>query len=156
MSEFPVDQFALPGALTLIGIRQYTRFLRAVGASRMKHKVTPPAIEGNPEFERTFRAQQNTLEFYPPSLGGLWIGSVFFHPVPASLLYAGYLYGRERYFHDYTEDTEKRLPGFRLSLRFLMGLLLISVLGVGHKAVRYYGDVDLLKLVQDHVPMLKF
>lgn len=32
-------------------------FAQLVGKSRMKHKVSPPAVTGAPEFERTFRAQ---------------------------------------------------------------------------------------------------
>uniref|UniRef100_A0A8B9G901 Microsomal glutathione S-transferase 2 n=1 Tax=Amazona collaria TaxID=241587 RepID=A0A8B9G901_9PSIT len=54
-------------------------FAWLVGKSRMKHKVIPPAVTGAPEFDRTFRAQQNCVEFYPVFLTALWTAGYFFN-----------------------------------------------------------------------------
>ncbi|KAH9514146.1 Microsomal glutathione S-transferase 2 [Bulinus truncatus] len=131
------------------------RFAKSVGNARRQYNVRVPETTGPPEFNRVYRAHQNSLEFYPISLTGLWIGSVFFHPVPSSVLYSVYLLGRQRYFDGYVEKEEKRLPGFYLALRCLMGLSILSLLGVTHKLVRYYGGVDLFILLQEKIPALK-
>uniref|UniRef100_A0A8D0EIU8 Microsomal glutathione S-transferase 2 n=1 Tax=Strix occidentalis caurina TaxID=311401 RepID=A0A8D0EIU8_STROC len=56
-----------------------SHFAWLVGKSRMKHKVMPPAVTGAPEFDRTFRAQQNCVEFYPIFLTVLWTAGWFFN-----------------------------------------------------------------------------
>ncbi|RXM32210.1 Microsomal glutathione S-transferase 2 [Acipenser ruthenus] len=48
---------ALLAAVSLLSALQLGFFARRVGMSRMKHSVMPPATNGPPEFERTFRAQ---------------------------------------------------------------------------------------------------
>ncbi|BFZ23771.1 hypothetical protein BsWGS_26810 [Bradybaena similaris] len=146
-----LDQYALPAAVSLLGAYQLGSFARAVGISRSKFKINPPETTGPPEFVRTYRAHQNTVEFYPMSLTGLWIGSVFFHPVPSSLLYAGYLFGRHKYFKGYVEDADKRMSGFNLSRKCLLGLMILCLLGVHHKAIRYFNGPDLLKLANERL-----
>ncbi|KAK0063629.1 microsomal glutathione S-transferase 2 [Biomphalaria pfeifferi] len=155
MTSFPIDKYALPAAVTVAGIHQMFTFAKSVGNARRKYNVQVPETAGPPEFVRVFRAHQNSLEFYPISLAGLWIGSVFFHPVPASVFYGVYLLGRKRYFDGYAEREDKRLPGFYFSLRCLMGLSVLCLLGVGHKLVRYYEGVDLLTLLQEKLPIIK-
>ncbi|CAL1544452.1 unnamed protein product [Lymnaea stagnalis] len=148
------DQYALPAAVTIAGMHQLLRFTKNVGEARRKYSVKVPDITGPPEFIRVFRAHQNTLELYPVSLTSLWIGSVFFHPVPASAVYFVYLIGRQRYFKGYVENVENRIPGFYLSLRCLIGLTVMCILGTGHKLVRYYGGIDLFQLLQENLPKL--
>ncbi|CAG5136760.1 unnamed protein product [Candidula unifasciata] len=146
-----IDRYVLPAAVTLAGTYQLAKYARAVGAARHKFNISPPDVTGPPEFIRTYRAHQNTFEFYPMSLTSLWLGSVFFHPVPSSLLYTGYLYGRYKYFHGYVEDADKRLTGFVLSARCLVGLMILSLLGISHKAIRYFHGADLFKLAQERL-----
>uniref|UniRef100_A0A0B7ALJ5 Microsomal glutathione S-transferase 2 n=1 Tax=Arion vulgaris TaxID=1028688 RepID=A0A0B7ALJ5_9EUPU len=145
-----IDRYALPAVVTVAGIHQLVLFTKAVGEARKKYNVKPPETTGPPEFLRTYRAHQNTLEFYPVSLTSLWIGSVFFHPVPSSILYAGYLIGRKKYFSGYVEDAEKRGSGFKISIRCLLGLVILCVLGVGHKTIRYFQGADVLKIAHHH------
>jgi glutathione S-transferase len=146
-----IDKYALPAIVTVAGIHQFFSFTKAVGIARKKFDVKAPETTGPPEFNRTFRAHQNTLEFYPASLASLWIGSVFFHPVPSSLLYAGYLVGRQKFFKGYVEDADKRVSGFTLSRRCLFGLVILCILGVGHKAVRHYQGTDLPAICQQRL-----
>ncbi|XP_059145186.1 microsomal glutathione S-transferase 2-like [Physella acuta] len=154
MSSF-ADQYALPATLTVAGLHQIVRFTKKVGEARHKYKIEPPETTGPPEFIRVFRAHQNSLEFFPMSLTSLWIGSVFFHPVPASALYLGYLIGREKFFTGYVEHPDKRLTGFKISIRCLLGLLIICGVGVGHKLVRNYGNIDLFEIIHEKVSSLR-
>ncbi|KFV64477.1 Microsomal glutathione S-transferase 2 [Dryobates pubescens] len=74
----------------------------------MKHKVMPPAVTGAPEFDRTFRAQQNCVEFYPVFLTLLWTAGWFFNQEVASLLGVLYVFTRYKYFHGYVQSVKGR------------------------------------------------
>ena len=45
--------------------------------ARGKFGIKPPAISGNPDFERVFRAQMNTLEWLPIFLPSLWLFAIY-------------------------------------------------------------------------------
>jgi glutathione S-transferase len=45
-----------------LALVEYFYFVMAVGAARGKHKIAAPAVTGNPDFERAYRVQMNTLE----------------------------------------------------------------------------------------------
>ncbi|ELU07944.1 hypothetical protein CAPTEDRAFT_112076, partial [Capitella teleta] len=81
---------------------------RRVGNSRRKFKIEPPLVTGDPEFVRTFRAQQNSLEFYGIFMCCLWTTGIFFHQIPAALLGLMYCYGREKFFNGYVQDAKQR------------------------------------------------
>uniref|UniRef100_A0A0B6YP45 Microsomal glutathione S-transferase 2 n=1 Tax=Arion vulgaris TaxID=1028688 RepID=A0A0B6YP45_9EUPU len=150
------DQYALPALVTLIGIYQLgIRFTTAVVKSRHKFRIKVPDTTGPSEFIRTFRAHQNTLEYYTLSLACLWISSIFFHPVPASVTYMGYLIGREMYFWGYIKEADRRVSGFYISINFLIIMFAMSIWGVVHKLLRYYADIDIYQLVCNHIPILK-
>ncbi|CAJ0918646.1 unnamed protein product, partial [Ranitomeya imitator] len=83
-------------------------FANLVGKSRIKHRVIPPAVSGNPEFERTFRAQQNCIEFYATFLVDLWVAGWFFNQELASLFGLLYIYGRHLYFYGYIQSAKGR------------------------------------------------
>ncbi|XP_031444668.1 microsomal glutathione S-transferase 2 [Phasianus colchicus] len=121
---------ALLAAVSLISALQQGRFARLVGKSRMKHKVLPPAVTGAPEFERTFRAQQNCAEFYPTFQTLLWIAGLFCNQELASLLGLLYMYARHKYFHGYAESASRRLMGFYLSLIVLACLAILGAAGI--------------------------
>ena len=48
-----------------------------VSRARGKFGVKLPAISGNPDFERVFRAQMNTLEWMPIFLPSLWLFAIY-------------------------------------------------------------------------------
>lgn len=48
-----------------------------VGRARFKYEVPPPATSGNPDFERVFLVQQNTVEQIILFIPALWLFSVF-------------------------------------------------------------------------------
>jgi len=72
-----MDPFMLiPGGITMLMLNQVGNMAGAVGQSRAKHKVQPPAVDGPAPFLKTFRAHQ----FLPMSLSLVWTGSYFSHP----------------------------------------------------------------------------
>uniref|UniRef100_A0A8V0Y405 Microsomal glutathione S-transferase 2 n=1 Tax=Gallus gallus TaxID=9031 RepID=A0A8V0Y405_CHICK len=101
---------ALLAAVSLLSVLQQSRFAQLVGKSRMKHKVMPPAVTGAPEFERTFRAQQNCAEFYPMFQTVLWIAGWFCNQELAALLGLLYMFARHKYFHGYAQAASERWP----------------------------------------------
>ena len=48
-----------------------------VARARAAYGVKAPAIAGNPDFERVFRVQMNTLEWMPIFLPSLWLFAVY-------------------------------------------------------------------------------
>uniref|UniRef100_A0A8B9PHA8 Microsomal glutathione S-transferase 2 n=1 Tax=Apteryx owenii TaxID=8824 RepID=A0A8B9PHA8_APTOW len=99
----------LLAAVSLLSAFQQCHFAWLVGKSRMKHKVMPPAVTGAPEFDRTFRAQQNCAEFYPIFLAALWIAGSFFNQELASFLGLMYMFARYKYFHGYVASIKGRV-----------------------------------------------
>lgn len=150
-----VDQYAIPGLLSAVGMHQIIRFAMQVGYARGKHKVSAPATDGPEAFVRVYRAHQNALESYTMSLSGLWLGAVFTHPIPASILYGGYLIGRERCFWGYCESAEKRLPGLYFSYRCIKGLGVLILFGAVNSLSRSYLDFDIARALQDRLTFLK-
>ncbi|XP_065592428.1 microsomal glutathione S-transferase 2 [Cyrtonyx montezumae] len=136
---------ALLAAVSLLSALQQSRFARLVGKSRMKHKVMPPAVTGAPEFERIFRAQQNSAEFYPIFLTVLWIAGWFFNQELASLLGLLYLFARHKYFHGYAQSASGRLMGFYLSLIALACLTVLGAAGIVNSLMNEYLDVNIGK-----------
>jgi len=81
----------------------------AVGQSRGKHKVPFPKIDGPPEFERTFRAHQNTVEQLSGFLISLWIFSIFVEPKIGGLLGAAWVVLRYLYGLTYYKTSELKV-----------------------------------------------
>ena len=48
--------------ITLLTVLLISVAMYLVGKARARHGIEAPATTGNPEFERVFRAHQNTLE----------------------------------------------------------------------------------------------
>ncbi|KAK7494130.1 hypothetical protein BaRGS_00014603 [Batillaria attramentaria] len=145
------DDFALPAFVTFLSLGQHARFARRVGLARGKYKVDVPETTGDPGFVRVFRAHQNSMEFYPLALTSMWVSSVYFHPVPASLAGLVYIYGRQSYFDGYAESSAARLPGFMLSLNAVLLLMGMSGVGVTAALLRRYADLDLAAMAKGFV-----
>ncbi|XP_054028674.1 microsomal glutathione S-transferase 2 [Dryobates pubescens] len=135
----------LLAAVSLLSAFQQLHLAWLVGNSRMKHKVMPPAVTGAPEFDRTFRAQQNCVEFYPVFLTLLWTAGWFFNQEVASLLGVLYVFTRYKYFHGYVQSVKGRVTGFYLNLIILTCLLTLGVAGLVNSFLDEYLDVSLGK-----------
>ena len=83
-----------------------------VSRARIKFGVKLPAISGNADFERVFRAQMNTLEWMPIFLPSLWLFAIYIGDPFAAGLGMVWIAGRILYILGYAKATQKRGPGF--------------------------------------------
>jgi glutathione S-transferase len=83
-----------------------------VGRARVTYKVAAPATTGNPDFERLFRIQMNTLEWLPIYLPSLWLFGFYVSDTGAAALGLVWIAGRVLYKRGYQEAPEKRTLGF--------------------------------------------
>jgi glutathione S-transferase len=54
--------YTFPSLVTALALVVYLVLTLNVGRARVKYKVKPPIMTGEPELERVLRVQQNTLE----------------------------------------------------------------------------------------------
>jgi uncharacterized membrane protein YecN with MAPEG domain len=101
--------------VALLAVAQLAYFGVLVGGARARTKLAAPAIVGNPEFERYYRVQMNTLELFPVLLVGLFMAAKYWSPLWAAGLGVVYLIGRFVYLVGYVKDPAKRGTGFALS-----------------------------------------
>jgi glutathione S-transferase len=113
--------------VTLLAIVLYFYTGVLVARARAKFGVRAPATTGNPDFERAFRVQQNTLEWMPIFLPLLWFFVLYVNDWGAALLGLVWLVGRVLYIRGYTQAADKRHRGFAMQA-FACGALLIGTL----------------------------
>jgi len=115
----------LPAIVTLLAVLEYMFFSFQVGMGRQKYGVSAPATSGNPDWERLYRVQVNTVEQLVVFLPALWIFSAFVNPKVGASVGLLFVIGRFLYYTGYIKAAEKRTPGF------LMGFLANAILVVG-------------------------
>jgi glutathione S-transferase len=98
--------------VTLLAIAFYFFVSTRVAAAHVKFGVKLPATTGNPDFERVYRVQMNTLEWMPIFLVPLWLFAVTLSDIAAAVLGLVWIVGRAVYFVGYSQAVEKRVPGF--------------------------------------------
>ncbi len=116
--------------LVLISLIQYIYFAGRVGATRVKHEVKAPAVEGNEAWERLFRIQQNTLEQLIIFIPAIYIFSVYLSAKWALIPGCIYLIGRQIYSMAYIKDPKTRTLGFGLTFLAQIILVLGGLFGV--------------------------
>lgn len=97
-----------------------------VGRARGLYQIEAPAITGNIDFERAFRAHQNTLEQTVMFLPLLWLVTLYGNEQIAAWLGYAWLAGRLWYVFGYVQAADKRSMGFLVSMLASLGLLLMS------------------------------
>ena len=94
-----------------------------VGRARQRLGIEAPAVSGDDEFDRYFRAHQNSLEqliiFLPAVLVTAYLG----YSITCVVCGVFYLLGRAIYFRNYVKEPKKRTLGFVLS--FFSSVILI-------------------------------
>jgi glutathione S-transferase len=100
--------------VTCLAIAVYFFSSILVSRARVKFGVKLPAISGNPDFERVFRAQMNTLEWLPMFLPSLWLFAIYIGDGIAASIGAVWVIGRILYVLGYAKAVEKRGPGFAI------------------------------------------
>ncbi len=107
----------------------YTFFLSMkVGKMRDTHNVQSPAITGNIDFERVFRAHQNTIEQLVIFLPCLWLGAAFIGDLLAGTLGLVWVGGRLLFVNAY-EAGESRFLGMWMTMLPTTGLFLAALFG---------------------------
>jgi glutathione S-transferase len=118
-------------AVTLLALGHYFFLATRVAASRGRLGVPLPATTGNPEFERIFRIQMNTLEWLPIFLGSLWLCAIYLSDIGAAALGIVWIAGRIVYANGYRAAVEKRLPGFAIQAIASILLFIGAAIGIG-------------------------
>ena len=98
--------------VTMLAVAFYFFTSTRVARARYKYGVKLPAITGNPDFERVFRVQMNTLEWLPIFLPSLWLFAIYISDVWAAGLGVVWIIGRILFMIGYTQAAERRGPGF--------------------------------------------
>ena len=100
--------------VTCLALLAYFLISFQVGKARETYGIKAPAISGNPDFERVFRVQMNTLEWMPIFLPALWLFAIYVSDAMAAALGVVWIVGRILYMIGYTKAANKRGPGFAI------------------------------------------
>jgi glutathione S-transferase len=114
--------------VTLLSLLFYFYTSTRVSKARTEFGVKAPATSGNPDFERVFRVQMNTLEWLPIFLPSLWLFAIYVSDWLAALMGLVWIAGRIAYLIGYAQAAAKRGPGFGVQA-LAAGVLLIGSLG---------------------------
>jgi glutathione S-transferase len=113
--------------VTLLAVLLYFYTGLIVAKARQKFGISAPATTGNPDFERVFRVQMNTLEWMPIFLPLLWLFAVYVNDWGAAVLGLVWIAGRIVYIRGYAAAANLRHRGFSIQA-FACGVLLIGAL----------------------------
>lgn len=115
--------------VTIAALLLYFYMGLQVGAARQKYGVKAPAISGNPDFERVFRVQMNTLEWLPIFLPSLWICAAYWNSTYVAVIGLVWLVGRVMYMEGYKRAADQRSMGFTVQALAALALIIGSVIG---------------------------
>lgn len=129
-----IKTLVFPAIATIGALLVYFGLGIGVGVARVKYKIMPPQTTGNEDFERVYRAHQNTLEQIVIFLPCLWLFSIFVNPNVGSILGAVWIVGRIAYAWGYYIEASKRAAGNAIAslatLALLFGTLFNLVRGL--------------------------
>src|ERR1700680_3280678 len=121
IKEMPA-MFHLTALVTCLAILFYFLTSVQVAKARGTFGIKAPAISGNPDFERVFRVQMNTLEWLPIFLPALWLFALYLSDAIAAALGVVWIAGRILYLTGYSKAANKRGTGF--GIQFVAAMLL--------------------------------
>ena len=114
--------------VTVLAVCLYFMTGLLVANARTKFGISPPATTGNPDFERVFRVQMNTLEWMPIFLPSLWLFAIYISDGIAAVLGLVWIAGRVLYMTGYSQAANKRGTGFGIQAA-VAGILWLGALG---------------------------
>lgn len=120
---------AWPVLVTLGALLFYFWTGMQVGAARRKFNVPAPATTGNPDFERVFRVQMNTLEWLPMFLVSLWSFNLYWDGRVGAVIGLIWIVGRYLYAHGYAIAAEQRSTGFMIQALAVLFLFFGALIG---------------------------
>ena len=115
--------------VAMLALLQYMLFGISVGRARGRSGVSAPAVTGNEEFERYFRAHQNTLEQLVIAVPALFASAYFVSDWFAAALGVLFIAGRQFYFNRYVAEPTKRGPGMLMTAVANLALILGAIIG---------------------------
>jgi glutathione S-transferase len=104
--------FHLTALVNCLALLAYFLISFQVGKARQTYAIKAPAVSGNPDFERIYRVQMNTLEWMPIFLPALWLFAIYVSDAIAAALGVVWIIGRILYMIGYAKAANKRGPGF--------------------------------------------
>src|ERR1700759_4050714 len=104
--------FHFNALVTCLAIALYFFPSVQVAKARQAFGIKAPSISGNPDFERVFRVQMNTLEWMPIFLPALWLFAIYISDPWAAALGVVWIAGRVLYMTGYSQAADKRGRGF--------------------------------------------
>jgi glutathione S-transferase len=104
--------FHFTAVVTCLAVLVYFLTGIRVARARAAFGIKAPAITGNPDFERAFRVQMNTLEWMPIFLPSLWLFAIYISDGIAAAIGLVWIVGRILYMTGYAQAANKRGPGF--------------------------------------------
>ncbi|MGE0583377.1 MAG: MAPEG family protein [Steroidobacteraceae bacterium] len=116
-------------AVIALALAEYLFFGMAVARARARYGVHAPAITGNPDFERYYRVQVNTLELLVVFVPAMVLFAFYVDPSWAAGLGGVFVIGRAVYYLGYTRAAGRRHIGFALSMLPTMALLAGALIG---------------------------
>ena len=122
-------------AVVMLALLQYTWFTIEVGRARGRFEVPAPATSGNENFERFFRAHQNTTEQLVVFLPAIFTCAYLVNETLAAAMGLLFVVGRLMYFRGYTDPEKSRSLGFGLGLIANAVLILATLYQAGITAV---------------------
>jgi len=120
--------FHFTALVTCLAILFYFLTGMQVAKARAAFGIKAPAISGNPDFDRVFRVQMNTLEWLPIFLPALWLFAIYLSDEIAAALGLVWIVGRILYMTGYSKAANKRGPGFGIQAGAAM-LLWLGAIG---------------------------
>ena len=120
----------LVALMIVVALVEYFILGLLVGQARVKHNVPPPAISGDPTFERYFRVHQNTMEQLVVFVPAMLIFATYVHPLVAAILGLLFVIARPIYAMGYIKDPAKRASGAAITFTVNAILLLGGLVGI--------------------------
>jgi glutathione S-transferase len=120
--------FQFTALVTCLSILFYLFTIMQVSKARAAFGIKVPAVSGNPDFERVFRVQMNTLEWMPIFLPSLWLFAFYISDALAAALGLVWIIGRGLYLTGYSQAAAKRGLGFGIQAAAAL-LLWVGALG---------------------------
>lgn len=117
--------------ITALNVLLLSWAMYLVGRARGQFKIQAPATTGNVDFERVFRAHQNTIEQTVMFLPALWLATLYNNEQYAAWLGYAWLLGRAWYLYGYVGVARSRGGGFTLAILASTLLLLMSLWSIG-------------------------
>jgi glutathione S-transferase len=125
--------FHFTALVTCLSIALYFFTSLRVSKARAAFGIKPPAISGDPGFERVFRVQMNTLEWMPIFLPSVWLFAIYVSDPIAALIGLVWIVGRILYMTGYSQAPEKRRRGFGIQATEAVVLWAGALFGIiGH------------------------